>query len=106
MLGKTNLTGRLGYRFGIGSTPKKRVVTFYEKHAPEKIHEVDSIVSKYYGDYKTLTKKLERKYQDYGYFVGWEQVRRSEGLERSDSKSKSGLPPTTYHLPPTAYPHN
>lgn len=73
MLGKTNLTGRLGYRFGIGSTPKKRVVTFYEKHAPEKIHEVDSIVSKYYGDYKTLTKKLERKYQDYGYFVGWEQ---------------------------------
>lgn len=72
MLAKTNLTGRLGHRLGIGATPKKRVTSFYEKHAPGKLHEVDSIVSKYYGDYKTLTKKLERKYQDYGYFVGWE----------------------------------
>eukprot|EP00520_Triparma_pacifica_P015276 CAMPEP_0118650158 /NCGR_PEP_ID=MMETSP0785-20121206/10096_1 /TAXON_ID=91992 /ORGANISM="Bolidomonas pacifica, Strain CCMP 1866" /LENGTH=358 /DNA_ID=CAMNT_0006542511 /DNA_START=155 /DNA_END=1231 /DNA_ORIENTATION=- len=73
LLGSTNLTGKLGYRLGVGATPRKRVTSFYEKHAPEKIHEVDNIVSKYYGDYKTLTRKLERKYQDYGYFVGWEQ---------------------------------
>lgn len=29
-------------------------------------------MSKYYGDYPGLVKKLERKYGDYGYFIGWE----------------------------------
>ncbi|GMH98029.1 hypothetical protein TrST_g14295 [Triparma strigata] len=73
VLVKTNLTGQLGYRLGIGSTPRKRITSFYEKHSPDKLDSVDSTLSKYYGDYKTLTKKLERKYSDYGYFVGWEE---------------------------------
>ena len=72
ILGKSNLTGKLGYRLGIGSTPRKRLESFYEKHSPEKLSEADAILSKYYGNYKALTKKLERKYHDYGYFLGWE----------------------------------
>ncbi|GMH79630.1 hypothetical protein TL16_g08207 [Triparma laevis f. inornata] len=73
VLVKTNLTGQLGYRMGIGSTPRKRITSFYEKHSPEKLGSVDATLGKYYGDYKTLTRKLERKYSDYGYFVGWEE---------------------------------
>ena len=62
------------HRMGIGSTPRKRITSFYEKHSPEKLGSVDATLGKYYGDYKTLTRKLERKYSDYGYFVGWEEV--------------------------------
>ena len=69
---KNNLMGSIGYRLGIGQTPKKRVMSFYEKHDPEKILEVPDILSKYYGDYPKLIKRLERKYQDYGYFIDWE----------------------------------
>jgi len=67
-----NMTGNLGYRLGIGQTPKMRVTSFYEKHSPEQLDKILSIMSKYYGDYGALTKKLERKYQDYGYFINWE----------------------------------
>lgn len=70
---KNHIMGNLGHRLGIGPSPKKRVNSFYEKHDPEKIGEVPSILSKYYGDYPKLTKRLERKYNDYGYFVNWEQ---------------------------------
>lgn len=65
-------SGSIGYRLGLGAVPKKRVVSFYEKHAPEKLSDVPSILSKHYGDYPRLIKKLERKYQDYGYFMGWQ----------------------------------
>ena len=34
---------------------------------------MESILAKYHGDYPTLIKRLERKYQDYGYFLHWEQ---------------------------------
>jgi hypothetical protein len=71
-LQKNNLIGSIGFRLGIGQTPKKRVMSFYEKHSPEKIEEVPGILAKYYGDYPTLIKRLERKYQDYGYFLEWE----------------------------------
>jgi hypothetical protein len=37
------------------------------------LEEVPHILSKYYGDYPKLVKNLERKYQDYGYFLGWEE---------------------------------
>jgi hypothetical protein len=67
-----NVVGNVGYRLGMGTIPKKRVLSFYEKHAPEKLAEVPKILSNHYGDYPTLIKKLERKYQDYGYFLGWE----------------------------------
>jgi hypothetical protein len=70
-LAKNDFMGSIGYRFGIGAVPRKRVMSFYEKHAPDKIRQVPSILSKHYGDYPTLIKKLERKYQDYGYFMGW-----------------------------------
>ena len=70
---KNHVMGNLGFRLGIGSTPKKRVISFYEKHDPEKINEVPTILSKYYGDYPKLIKRLERKYADYGYFINWEQ---------------------------------
>jgi hypothetical protein len=72
-MAKNNLAGQLGFRLGMGAVPRKRVLSFYEKHDPYKIEEVPTILSKYYGDYPKLVKKLERKYQDYGYFVGWEE---------------------------------
>jgi hypothetical protein len=70
---RNNLLGAVGYRLGVGSVPKQRVMSFYEKHDPTKIPEVPKILAKHYGDYPLLIKKLERKYQDYGYFVGWEE---------------------------------
>ena len=70
---KKHLLGNLGFRLGIGPSPKKRVVSFYEKHDPDKIAEVSTILAKYYGDYPKLIKRLERKYGDYGYFLNWEQ---------------------------------
>lgn len=70
---KNHILGSIGQKLNIGSSPKKRVMSFYEKHDPAKINEVDHILSKYYGDYPTLIKRLERKYQDYGYFLNWEQ---------------------------------
>ena len=72
-LGNNNVFGQMGYRLGIGAVPKKRVLSFYEKHNPEKLGEVPNILSKHYGEYPKLIKKLERKYQDYGYFHGWEE---------------------------------
>jgi len=71
-LSKNNIMGSIGFRLGIGAVPKKRVLSFYEKHNPEKLDEVPGILAKHYGEYPKLIKKLERKYQDYGYFVGWE----------------------------------
>jgi hypothetical protein len=72
-LSKSNVMGTLGHKLNIGSSPRKRVLSFYEKHDPVKVDDVESILSKYYGDYPTLIKRLERKYQDYGYFLNWEQ---------------------------------
>ena len=72
-LGNNNVFGQMGYRLGIGAVPRKRVLSFYEKHNPEKLSEVPTILSKHYGEYPKLIKKLERKYQDYGYFHGWEE---------------------------------
>ena len=48
-------------------------MSFYEKHDPTKLEEVPKIMAKYYGDYPKLVKRLERRYQDYGYFQNWEQ---------------------------------
>lgn len=70
---KNHIMGNLGHRLNIGSSPKKRVLSFYEKHDPNKIDEVDGILAKYYGDYPKLVKRLERKYGDYGYFINWEK---------------------------------
>mmetsp|Transcript_31685 Transcript_31685/g.64488 ORF Transcript_31685/g.64488 Transcript_31685/m.64488 type:complete len:311 (+) Transcript_31685:144-1076(+) len=70
---KNHIMGSIGHRLGIGPSPKKRVVSFYEKHDPDKLDEVPNILSKYYGDYPKLVKRLERKYGDYGYFLNWEK---------------------------------
>merc|ERR1712232_944157 len=70
---KNNVIGQVGFRLGMGAVPRKRVMSFYEKHYPNKIEDIPDILSKYYGDYPKLVKKLERKYQDYGYFLGWEE---------------------------------
>jgi len=72
-LQKNHILGSLGHKLGVGPSPKKRVLSFYEKHDPTKIDEVGSIMGKYYGDYPKLIKRLERKYADYGYFINWEQ---------------------------------
>lgn len=72
-MAKHHVLGQIGFRLGMGGVPRKRVLSFYEKHDPEKIENVPEILSKYYGDYPKMIKKLERKYQDYGYFLGWEQ---------------------------------
>jgi hypothetical protein len=71
-LQKNHVLGQIGFRLGMGAVPRKRVLSFYEKHDPNKLEEVPTILSKYYGDYPKLIKKLERKYQDYGYFLEWE----------------------------------
>ena len=68
-----HILGQIGFRMGMGAVPRKRVLSFYEKHDPEKLNDVPDILSKYYGDYPKLVKRLERKYQDYGYFLGWEE---------------------------------
>jgi hypothetical protein len=73
MVQKRHILGSIGYRLGLGPSPKKRVLSFYEKHDPTKIDRVDEILAKNYGDYPTLIKKLERKYGDYGYFLDWER---------------------------------
>ena len=72
-LQKNNVVGQIGFRLGMGAVPRKRVLSFYEKHDPHKLNEVPTILGKYYGDYPKLIKRLERKYQDYGYFLGWEE---------------------------------
>ena len=72
-MAKNNVLGQIGFRLGMGAVPRKRALSFYEKHDPAKIDDVPAILSKYYGDYPKLVKKLERKYQDYGYFLGWEE---------------------------------
>ena len=33
---------------------------------------VEAAIKRYAGDYKTMTKRLEAKYNDYGFFIGWE----------------------------------
>jgi hypothetical protein len=73
LMARNNILGGIGFRLGIGAVPKQRVRSFYEKHAPEKLDDVPSILAKHYGKYPQLIKKLERKYQDYCYFMGWEQ---------------------------------
>lgn len=70
---KQNIMGGIGYRFGVGPSPKKRIVSFYEKHDSTKLDQIDKIMSKHYGEYPKLVKKLERKYHDYGYFLDWEK---------------------------------
>lgn len=70
---KHHVLGSIGYRMGLGAVPRKRVLSFYEKHDPAKLEDVPTILAKHYGDYPKLVKKLERKYQDYGYFLGWEE---------------------------------
>jgi hypothetical protein len=72
-MGKHHVLGQIGFRMGLGAVPRKRVMSFYEKHDPEKIEKVPDILSKYYGDYPKMIKNMERKYADYGYFIGWEQ---------------------------------
>ncbi|KAL3944994.1 MAG: hypothetical protein SGBAC_000914 [Bacillariaceae sp.] len=72
-MAKNHVMGQIGFKLGMGGVPKKRVLSFYEKHDPEKIENVPDILAKYYGDYPKMVKKLERKYQDYGYFIGWEE---------------------------------
>eukprot|EP00957_Ditylum_brightwellii_P132284 10086812-Ditylum_brightwellii.AAC.1 len=59
---KNHIMGNLGHKLGIGPSPKKRVLSFYEKHDPEKLEDVPTILGKYYGDYPQLVKRLERKY--------------------------------------------
>ncbi|KAL7549249.1 hypothetical protein ACHAWF_012513, partial [Thalassiosira exigua] len=71
-IARNPIMGNLGHRLGIDPSPKKRVISFYEKHDPEKLNEVTNILSKHYGDYPKLVKRLERKYGDYGYFLNWE----------------------------------
>ena len=68
----SSMFGSVGYHLGIGQIPRKRVISFYEKHNPEKLPEVSKLLAKHYGEYPKLLKKLERKYQDYGYFMGWQ----------------------------------
>lgn len=72
-MAKNDVMGAIGFRLGIGAVPKKRVISFYEKHNPEKLNDVPKVLAKHYGDYPKLIRKLERKYNDYGYFMGWEE---------------------------------
>jgi len=70
---QNHIMGSIGHKLGIGPSPKRRVVSFYEKHEPSKVDDVPKLMSKYYGDYPKLIKRLERKYNDYGYFLHWQE---------------------------------
>ena len=72
-LSNQHIMGNVGHRLGIGPTPKKRVVSFYEKHDPSKLDQIDTLMAKHYGQYDKLVKRLERKYHDYGYFMDWKK---------------------------------
>lgn len=37
------------------------------------VSDVEDLVLKYAGDYPNLVKKLEAKYHDYGFFIGWDR---------------------------------
>jgi len=80
---------------GLSPAPKKRLNKFYEKHKPEKMEEVDKILLKYAGDYKTMTKKLESKYNDYGYFMNWEQ---EEGFKAAQKQTYEYVAKTSAKL--------
>ena len=71
--GQVDVMKNIGYQLGMGPVPRKRVVSFYEKHNPDKLADVPKVLRNHYGDYPKLIRKLERKYQDYGYFMGWEE---------------------------------
>lgn len=58
---------------GLYPTPKKRLVEFYMKHNPDKVADVDSLVKTHAADYTKLIKRLESKYHDYGFFLGWDK---------------------------------
>jgi hypothetical protein len=90
-LQKNHVLGQIGFRLGMGAVPRKRVMSFYEKHDPNKLDEVPVILSKYYGDYPKLVKKLERKYQDYGYFLGWEEDEAPLALAMEQAKETYSL---------------
>ena len=98
---KQHILGNIGHKLNIGSSPKKRVFSFYEKHSPEKLDEVEVILAKYYGDYPKLVKRLERKYQDYGYFLNWEQDEAPMTLafEKLDETKKSFQKTFNKHAP-------
>ena len=67
----SSLSG-LGAKLGMSATPTERLTSFYEKHNPDKVDEVDALIAKYAGNYPKMVKVLEAKYGDYGYFMGWE----------------------------------
>lgn len=68
-----NSLSRVSAQIGLAPTPKMRLVKFYEKHNPDKVKEVDALIGKYTTDYPKMVKILEAKYQDYGFFLGWEK---------------------------------
>merc|ERR1712187_362708 len=73
LLSKQNhLLRTMKCKLGVCLSPRKQVISFYEKHDPRKLPDVDGIISNYCGHYPTLVRKLERKYSDYGYFLHWE----------------------------------
>ena len=92
-------------------TPKERLVKFYKKHNPEKIDEVDRLLTKYAGSYEKMVKVLESKYEDYGFFIGWEQdsdwrVLMQKEMKKTLAKAKKlwrrhapwGLQRTVYNI--------
>jgi len=83
----------IGVKLGFVATPKIRLTQFYEKHNPEKLEDVEKVMLKYAGDYKTMTKKLEAKYNDYGFFIGWEQESdfRTKQKETLEYVQKKGI---------------
>lgn len=61
----------VGFQAGMVATPRYRLEKFYEKHNPDKLPEVPSVLRKYADDYPKMIKILEAKYHDYGFFIGW-----------------------------------
>ena len=70
--GASSSISGLGAKLGMSATPTERLTSFYEKHNPDKVDEVDALIAKYAGNYPKMVKVLEAKYGDYGYFMGWE----------------------------------
>mmetsp|Transcript_5606 Transcript_5606/g.17729 ORF Transcript_5606/g.17729 Transcript_5606/m.17729 type:complete len:99 (-) Transcript_5606:1053-1349(-) len=43
---------------------RRKLVAFYEEHAPEKVKDVDAILAKYRGHESEMWKRLEKKYAE------------------------------------------
>ena len=76
--------GGIGAKLGMSATPRDRLAKFYAKHNPDKVDEVGGLIAKYAGNYPKMIKVLEAKYNDYGFFLGWQEDESFKGFLKKE----------------------